>query len=84
MFLVTAIILVITILCVVTTMVSLVEERRKEIALFKALGARDGEIIRFFLSEVLLIGTVGGIVGYGLGLLLAQIISKSVFASRFP
>ena len=81
MFLLTTVILAISILCVITTMVSLVEERRKEIALFKALGARDGEIIRLFLSEALLIGTAGGLVSYGLGLLLAQIMSRNVFAS---
>ncbi|MBQ8305413.1 MAG: FtsX-like permease family protein [Blautia sp.] len=80
-FLVTAVVLVLTMICVATTMAAVVAERRKEIGLRKALGASDSSIIREFMGEGLLLGLVGGIVGAILGFLFAQFVSVRVFAS---
>ena len=66
-------------LAVMTTMAASVMERCGEIGLMKALGADDGQIAAIFLSESTLIGAVGGIAGYLLGLELAQVLSRWVF-----
>ncbi len=78
-FLVTAVVLALIMICVATTMTAVVTERRKEIGLRKALGASDQSIIGEFMGEGLLLGGVGGILGSGLGFAFAQYVSMNVF-----
>jgi len=80
-YLVILIILLSTLLCVATTMMTMVLERRKEIGLRKALGAQNRSIIFEFLGEGLALGLVGGLTGTVLGIGLAQVIGQSVFQS---
>ncbi|MBM7624734.1 ABC transporter permease [Sporohalobacter salinus] len=81
MYLVVMIILASTLLCVSTTMMTIVTERKEEIALKKALGAENKQVSMEFLTEAAILGGIGGLVGYGLGFLGAQAIGKSVFDS---
>ncbi|MBL8952591.1 MAG: ABC transporter permease [Myxococcaceae bacterium] len=53
---------------IVATVIMLVLEKRKEIAVLKALGVSDGGIVKIFLSEGLQIGVAGGILGLIAGL----------------
>ena len=46
-----------------------VRERRSEIGILRALGARAGTILRLFLTKALLMGLAGGVVGYVAGTL---------------
>ncbi len=78
-FLVTAVVLLLTMICVSTTMTAVVTERRKEIGLRKALGASDSSIRTEFLGEGLFLGGLGGLLGAGLGFGFAQIVSVNVF-----
>jgi len=78
-YLVTAVTLVLTMVCVLTTMMAAVVERRKEIGLKKALGADNRTIVREFLGEGLVLGALGGMCGVFLGFLFAQVISRQVF-----
>lgn len=80
-FIVTAVVLVLTMICVATTMTAVITERRKEIGLRKALGALDSSIIGEFMSEGLVLGGVGGILGSILGYWFAQFVSVNVFGS---
>lgn len=80
-FIVTAVVLVLTMICVATTMTAVVAERRREIGLRKALGASDKSIIGEFMGEGLLLGGFGGLVGSVLGFVFAQIVSVNVFSS---
>ena len=80
-FLVTAIVLVLTMVSVSTTMMAVVAERRREISLRKALGASDGAIRTEFLGEGLFLGALGGLLGAGLGFVFAQVVSRNVFGS---
>ena len=80
-FLVTAVVLVLTMVSVSTTMMAVVAERRREIGLRKALGASDGAIRSEFLGEGLFLGGLGGILGSVLGFLFAQAVSVNVFGS---
>lgn len=58
-----------------------VMERAPEIGLLKAVGAQDNAVLRLILTEIFVVGIVGGVVGYGAGLGFAQIIGHSVFGS---
>jgi len=58
-----------------------VMERSSEIGLMKAVGAKDKQIISLFLTETIIVGLVGGVLGYGGGLALAQAIGFMVFHS---
>ena len=80
-FLVTAVVLVLTMICVSTTMMAVVSERRKEIGLRKALGASDQSIRTEFLGEGMFLGLLGGLLGTALGFGFAQIVSVNVFGS---
>ncbi len=59
-------------------------ERRQEIGLIKAIGGFDRSIITIVLTEIMLTGLVGGVVGYFAGLGFAQIIGQTVFGSSIP
>jgi putative ABC transport system permease protein len=49
----------------------LVTERRREIAVMKAVGWQQRDVVRAFLAEALLVSVVGGVLGLVLGLLLS-------------
>jgi lipoprotein-releasing system permease protein len=53
---------------IVATVIMLVLEKRKEIAVLKALGVPDGGIVKIFLAEGLQIGVAGGVLGLIAGL----------------
>lgn len=81
MALVASIILIVTTLCVMTTLIAIVSERTREIGLMKAIGADDRGIVLQFLSETMIIGLAGAAAGMVIGFILAQILGQAVFAS---
>ena len=78
-FLVTVVVLILTMICVSTTMMAVVSERRREIGLRKALGASDNSIRGEFLGEGMFLGLLGGVLGAVLGFVFAQVVSVNVF-----
>ncbi|MDH4246431.1 MAG: FtsX-like permease family protein, partial [Deltaproteobacteria bacterium] len=68
LFLVLLLIVVIAFFGMISALVMLVVEKTKEISVLKALGMRDRSIYRLFLSQGLLIGLVGSLLGVLLGL----------------
>ncbi len=78
-FLVTVVVLILTMICVSTTMMAVVSERRREIGLRKALGASDNSIRGEFLGEGMFLGLLGGALGAVLGFVFAQVVSVNVF-----
>lgn len=81
-FIVTIIVLFIMMICVSTTMMAVVTERRKEIGLKKALGATNSSVIVDFLGEGAFLGIFGGLLGVVLGYIFANRVSISVFARK--
>ncbi len=81
MAIVAFIVLIVTTLCVMTTLIAIVSERTREIGLMKAIGADDKGIVAQFLSETLLIGLAGIAAGMAFGFLLAQVLGRAVFGS---
>ncbi|HEX5482833.1 MAG TPA: FtsX-like permease family protein [Terriglobia bacterium] len=75
----TALILGIIALCVAATMTAIVLERRKDIAVMKALGASDRLVMELFLSEGAGLGLVGGLAGFFLGALAARWLALRLF-----
>jgi putative ABC transport system permease protein len=60
-------------LSVVNTMFMAVAERVREIGLKKAVGATTRNIMGEFLLEATFIGALGGVIGYGIGVLITVI-----------
>jgi putative ABC transport system permease protein len=60
-------------------MTTSVIERRKEIGLMKSVGAENKRIGALFISEAAIIGIIGGVLGFIVGIFLAQFIGLSVF-----
>ncbi|MDO5700403.1 MAG: ABC transporter permease [Bowdeniella nasicola] len=58
-----------------------VMERAREIGLLKAVGGRDQSVAGLILTEILIVGALGGLLGYAAGIGLAQIIGHMVFGS---
>ncbi|PKO14740.1 MAG: ABC transporter permease [Chloroflexi bacterium HGW-Chloroflexi-10] len=61
-----------------------VTERTREIGLRKAIGARRRDILVQFLTESSLLSLFGGVIGIGLGWLIAFVVGKIAAASGTP
>ncbi len=64
---------------VVNTMMSSVHERVRDIGIMKAVGASRNQIVKMFLYEALVVGLMGGVIGYILGTLLSYVIGPLIF-----
>jgi len=92
MSLVLAIIIVLAAFTVIATLIMVVLDKKKEIAVIKAMGAKDGAVLRAFLYQGGIIGTAGTIVGLVLGYGVCQglmayplpLDPKVYFISRLP
>ena len=60
---------------IMNIMYVVVTERTAEIGLKKALGARESDILREFLTEAVLVTVIGGIIGIAAGALLGLVVS---------
>ncbi len=76
-----ALILVLTGLCVLATMAALAMERRADVGLMKALGGTIGRVVGLFLAEVGVLGAAGGVLGYIAGAALTVWIGKRAFGA---
>lgn len=81
MGLVSVVILVLSTLCVNTTLIAVVGERAPEFALQKALGASDRDLIAQILAETGLTALTATVAGCVLGYLLAQGLGRAVFSA---
>jgi putative ABC transport system permease protein len=60
---------------IMNIMLATVLERTREIGVRRAIGARQADIIRQFLTEAILISIVGGLIGIAFGVILSNVIA---------
>ncbi len=92
MSLVLALIIVVAAFTVIATLIMVVLDKKKEIAVLKAMGATDLDLLRTFLYQGGIIGFFGTAVGLGLGALLCEVLltygfpldPKVYFIERLP
>ena len=67
-FIILSIAIMVASFCIVCTLLLMVTEKGKEIAILKAIGASDGSILRTFMIEGMIIGGIGTAFGVVTGL----------------
>jgi len=80
MSVVLALIILVAAFTVIATLIMVVLDKKKEIALLKAIGAKDDAILRVFLYQ----GGIIGMLGTSLGLLLGWLGCRALAAYEFP
>ncbi|MGH7987491.1 MAG: FtsX-like permease family protein [Candidatus Binataceae bacterium] len=75
-FLVLLLIVLVAAFNIVATLVMVVMERRKEIAILRAMGARASSIAAIFLCEGAALGVIGTALGVGLGFAVSFAVGK--------
>ena len=75
-----ALIILVAAFTVVATLIMVVLDKKKEIAVMKAMGATDNAILRIFLYQ----GAIIGFLGTSLGLLLGLVVCKVLLVYGFP
>jgi lipoprotein-releasing system permease protein len=92
MSLVLALIIVVAAFTVIATLIMIVLDKKREIAVLKAMGSKDGALLRVFLYQGGIIGVVGTAVGLVLGYLVCKLLMvyglpldpKVYFISKLP
>jgi lipoprotein-releasing system permease protein len=65
---------------VIATLIMIVLEKRREIAILKAMGAKDGAVLQIFMVQ----GAAIGFVGTLFGLLLGGVVCAYLYVFQFP
>ncbi|MGB7129873.1 MAG: FtsX-like permease family protein [Candidatus Sulfotelmatobacter sp.] len=66
-------------LCVLSTLMGWIFDRRRDFAIMKALGASDKLLNGFFAAEAAALGAVGAVIGFVLGIGIAAWIGRANF-----
>jgi lipoprotein-releasing system permease protein len=80
MSLVLALIILVAAFTVIATLIMVVLDKKREIAVIKAMGATDWHLLRSFLYQGLIIGVIGTSLGLGFG----YAVCKWILAYGFP
>jgi len=56
---------------------AIANERTREVGIMRALGAKESQVVKLFLFEVLLLGAIGSIVGIVAGTSLSVVLAKN-------
>jgi len=78
-----AIALIVAVLGILTTLTSLILERREEIVILRYIGARRGQVSRMILWEAGWIGLLGNLMGFLAGLVLALLLINVINVQSF-
>jgi lipoprotein-releasing system permease protein len=62
-------IMIVAALCILSALITFVVQKTREVGMLKAIGATDLQVSLIFLSQSALVGIIGVIAGYGLGML---------------
>jgi putative ABC transport system permease protein len=66
---------------IMNTMYTAVLERRREIGVMKAIGARNSDILSIFVLEAGILGIIGGAIGVGIGMTMSKMVEWAATAS---
>jgi putative ABC transport system permease protein len=72
-------ILLLTSLCVMAGMSNVAVERKNDVGLMKAIGGSVRRVVRLFLTEAILLGIGGGLIGSAVGIIASIWLGKTVF-----
>ena len=72
---ISAVVLLVAALIVATAMTASVNERTREIGVFRAIGFRQTHIMKIILTEAFLTCLIAGAAGYFIGIVAARIVS---------
>lgn len=72
MFIIVALVVVVAVFNIVSTLVMAVEDKRADIAILRTLGASPGMIMKIFVVQGTVIGSFGTVIGVVCGILLAS------------
>ena len=67
-FIILSLAIVVAAFCIICTLLLMVTEKSKEIAILKSLGASDNAILKIFMTEGMMIGGIGTVFGVTTGL----------------
>ena len=81
-FLILSIAIAVASFCIVCTLLLMVTEKGRQIAIMKALGASNHAIRRIFITEGVIIGAIG--TSFGVGIALAACTGLKWFGARLP
>jgi lipoprotein-releasing system permease protein len=84
MFVILTLIILVAAFNIVSTLIMVVMEKHKDIAILKAMGATGQSIRRIFVAEGLVIGVVGTVVGLILGVLAVSLLQQYQFIKLDP
>lgn len=76
------IVLLIGSLIVFTNMMASVNERKREIGIFRAIGFRKSHVVRIIFLESLIVGVMAGVIGYGFGLGISWLVGPMITGVR--
>jgi putative ABC transport system permease protein len=79
---ISVIVLLIGGLIVFTNMMASVNERKREIGIFRAIGFRKSHVVRIIFLEALIIGLIAGMTGYVLGIGVSQVIGPMIAGTK--
>ncbi len=65
-------------LIVFTNMMASVNERKREIGIFRAIGFRKSHVVRIIFFEAIIVGLTAGVIGYVIGLGVSQILGPVI------
>jgi putative ABC transport system permease protein len=72
-------VLLLTSLCVMAGMSNVAVERKNDVGLMKAIGGSIRRVVRLFLTEAILLGIAGGLIGSAVGIVVSIWLGKAVF-----
>ena len=72
-------VLLLTSLCVMAGMSNVAVERKNDVGLMKAIGGSVDRVVRLFLTEAIILGIAGGLLGSAVGLAVSIWLGKAVF-----
>jgi len=76
MFLILTLIIVVAAFNVISSLIMMVKDKAKDIAILRTMGASSGAVMRIFLMCGASIGILGTLIGFGLGVVFCAYIEK--------